>query len=86
MGYQNSNNDYSLFHKNMGSYVTFVAIYVDDIMVTRNNEEEITKLKTFLDNTFKIKDLGSLNFIWELKFCIIHQVSFSLKESLPHNC
>ena len=36
-GYQNSKNDYSLFHKHMGSLHTFVVVYVDDIMVTGNS-------------------------------------------------
>lgn len=61
-GYQHSKDDYSLFHKTMGSYVTFIVVYVDDIMVTRNNEEKISRLKAFLDSQFKIKDLGHLNF------------------------
>lgn len=61
-GYQHSKNDYSLFHKSMGSYTTFMAVYVDDIMITGNNDEEISNLKSFLDQTFKIKDLGRLNF------------------------
>ena len=61
-GYQNSKNDYSLFYKKMGSFQTYVAVYVDDIMVTGNCTEEITSLKAFLDNTFKNKDLGLLNF------------------------
>ena len=46
----------------MGSHVTYVAVYVDDIMVTGNNQEEIHHLKSFLDSKFKIKDLGHLNF------------------------
>lgn len=46
----------------MASSTIFVAVYMDDILITRNNEEEIQNLKNFLDNTFKIKDLGTLNF------------------------
>lgn len=62
MGYTHSKNDYSLFHKAMGSSNVFFAVYVDDILVTRNHEEEIQQLKSFLDTEFKIKDLGLFNY------------------------
>ena len=61
-GFVHSKNDYSLFHKKVGSNVTYVAVYVDDIMVTGNDQVEIDSLKSFLDSTFKIKDLGLLNY------------------------
>ena len=34
---------------------------MDDIVVTGNNSSEIAALKAFLDDKFKIKDLGELN-------------------------
>ncbi|XP_022042124.1 uncharacterized mitochondrial protein AtMg00810-like [Helianthus annuus] len=46
----------------MGSSIVHVAVYVDDILLTGNNEEEMVALKSFLHSTFKIKDLGSLNY------------------------
>lgn len=42
--------------------MVFLAIYVDDILITGSNEEEIESLKIFLDIQFKIKDLGSLHY------------------------
>lgn len=54
--------DYSLFHKRKGSLVVFVAVYVDDVIVTGTHHEEIDSLKSFLHETFKIKDLGRLHY------------------------
>lgn len=42
--------------------MTLVVIYVDDIIITGNNNFEINKVKQHLDNTFSIKDLGRLNY------------------------
>jgi len=61
-GYTHSHNDYSLFYKKEDDSVVFLAVYVDDILVTGNNEAEINSLKSFLDDTFKIKDLGEVHY------------------------
>ena len=40
---------------------------MDDIVITGNNLEEIIALKTFLDDKFKIKDWGELNYFLGMK-------------------
>ena len=67
-GYQHSLNDHSLFLKHIGNSITIVAIYVDGIIVTGDNLEEISTLKSFLDDQFKIKDLGYINLFLGLEF------------------
>ena len=62
LGFVQSNNDYSLFTKNIDGYITLVGVYVDDILVTRSNNQEISFLKQHLHKTFTIKDLGSLHY------------------------
>ena len=60
LGFQHSKNDYSLFTKQEGQSIVILAVYVDDIVVTGNNADEIMVLKGFLDAKFRIKDLGVL--------------------------
>jgi len=66
-GYRHSLNDYSLFLKGTPDSLVVVAVYVDDIIVTGHDCDEIAALKVFLDNTFKIKNLGSLHYFLGLE-------------------
>lgn len=52
-GYQFSKNVTSLFYKKNGSFITFFAIYVDDILVTGSDTLQIAVVKQYLDDTFK---------------------------------
>lgn len=66
--FSHSLNHYSFFFKKFGTFISIVAVYVDDILLTGNNEAELLSLKLFLDQEFKIKDLGNLHFflVWRL--------------------
>lgn len=46
-GFISSMNDYSLFFKRSGNFISIVAVYVDDIILTGNNPEELSQLKCF---------------------------------------
>lgn len=61
-GFIPSKNDYSLFLRKSGDKTVIVVVYVDDILVTGDDVSQILSLKTFLDEEFKIKDLGQLSF------------------------
>lgn len=52
-GYQSSNNDYFLQSKTARDLVVFLAMSVDDILVTSIDREEIQSMKHFLDAQFK---------------------------------
>ena len=61
-GYTLLENDYSLFCKKIAHSVVFLAVYVDDFLLTGNDEAEISSLKSFLDHALKIKDLGYVHY------------------------
>lgn len=62
-GYKQSQADHTLFikHHSQGK-VTALIVYVDDIVLTSNDDGEIQNLKHRLANEFEIKDLGTLKY------------------------
>lgn len=62
-GYKQSQGDRTLFIKysTLGG-VTILIVYVDDIIVTWNDEVEKKVLKKYLAKEFEIKDLGRLKY------------------------
>nr|XP_016507981.1 PREDICTED: uncharacterized mitochondrial protein AtMg00810-like [Nicotiana tabacum] len=62
-GYIHSMFDYSLFYKGKGNSVAFVAVYVVDVIIIGAHLEEITSLKKFLHETFRIKRSGQTSLL-----------------------
>ncbi|GJR45438.1 ribonuclease H-like domain-containing protein [Tanacetum coccineum] len=56
-GFKHSKFDYSLYVKKEGSVFVALLMYVDDIVITGNDEIEIKSFKDFLSSKFLIKDL-----------------------------
>ena len=60
-GYTQSQADHTLFIKRFDhDKVTMLIVYVDDIVLTGNHEEEMRRIKHLLSKEFEIKDLGPL--------------------------
>ncbi|GJY07742.1 ribonuclease H-like domain-containing protein [Tanacetum coccineum] len=48
-------------------YMKLPEVYVDDIIITGNNEYEINNFKKYLSSKFKIKDLGKLKYFFRVE-------------------
>ena len=66
-GFTQSHSDHSLFIQEKGTALTIVLIYVDDMIITGNNEKAIQDVKGFLQQQFHMKDLGKLKFFLGLE-------------------
>ncbi|XP_060216421.1 uncharacterized mitochondrial protein AtMg00810-like [Lycium barbarum] len=85
-------NDYSVFTRGLGSATVILAVYVDDIILTGTDLEEITALKSFLHDAFKIKDLGLLHYFLGIEVLysdhgvLLHQRKFIHDLLRDFNC
>lgn len=62
-GFKRSLNDHRLFIKTDESGIsTYMIIYVDDILISSQNEESILKVKKYLHQLFNIKGLGQVKY------------------------
>ena len=83
--YTQSTNDHSLFiNCSEKSFITLL-VYVDDIILTGNDKEEIARIKQALNQTFKIKDIGDLRYFLGLevassnKRIMVNQMKYALE-------
>lgn len=60
-------NDSSLFIRRTCRGCTILLLYVDDMIISGNDEIGITELKNHLLSTFKMKDLGHLTYFLGLE-------------------
>ncbi len=67
LGFHSSSIDSSLFIYKAGSAITFLLLYVDDIVLTRNNPQFISQLIHNLSKVFELKDMGSLSYFLGLQ-------------------
>lgn len=66
--FKQSQYDQSLFSKRTDSKMVIVLVYVDDILVTGNNLNQIIETKAALHKMFKIKYLGELKYFLGIEF------------------
>ena len=72
-GFKQSKCDYSLFTKTEGSIFIGLLVCVDDILIASNNPESVKVFTTFLDQQFKLKDLGPAKYFLGLELARSHK-------------
>lgn len=68
-GYCQSQTDHTMFYKhNREGKVAILIVYVDNIVLIGDDNEELERLKKRLATEFEIKDLGILKYFLEWSF------------------
>lgn len=67
LGFHQSKCDSSLFMRVISSNVTYMLIYVDDILITGSSSSLISDIKILLYKEFAWKDLGELNYFFGIE-------------------
>lgn len=62
LGYQTSDADHTLFIRHHKDKITPLIVYVDNIVITRHDKEEMAHLKKQLSQKVGINDLGKVQY------------------------
>ncbi|GJY54054.1 putative RNA-directed DNA polymerase [Tanacetum coccineum] len=66
-GFSQNLDESCVYQKASGSNVTFLILYVDDIIIMGNHIPSLQSVKNYLGKCFSMKDLGEAAFILEIK-------------------
>ncbi|GJR02418.1 retrotransposon protein, putative, ty1-copia subclass [Tanacetum coccineum] len=66
-GFNQNRDEPCVYVKASGSYVTFIILYVDDILIMGNNIPMLQDVKYYLGRCFAMKDLGEAAYILGIK-------------------
>ncbi|GKB64382.1 putative reverse transcriptase domain-containing protein [Tanacetum coccineum] len=66
-GFTQNRDEPCVYMKASGRYVTFLILYVDDILIMGNNIPMLQDVKSYLGRCFAIKDLGEAAYILGIK-------------------
>ena len=66
-GFEQNLNEPCVYKRHRDKIVIFLVLYVDDILLIRNDVGVMSSVKIWLSNQFDMKDLGEANFILGIK-------------------
>lgn len=67
LGFSMLKSDCSLYVKIKAATTIYILVYVDDILITGNDDSEINSVIKFLDRTFSVKDMGTANYFLDIQ-------------------
>ena len=62
VGFQRSESDDTLYVQQQGKYLVILVMYVDDLIITGNHDDDIAQVKKELHAGFTMTDLGLLHY------------------------
>ena len=91
LGFSKSQSNYSLFVYTKGALFTAFLVYVDDMVITRNDPSCVATLKSLLDNLeLRIQVHSNISWAWKLlevkKGLVLIKESMHLKSSKKLAC
>lgn len=66
-GFKNSYADASLFVYSRHNLLVYILVYVDDILVTGNNNDAVSRVIAALGDRFSLKDQGNVNYFLRIE-------------------
>jgi hypothetical protein len=67
LGFKHSDCEHAVYARGKGSARLLIGMYIDDLIIIRNGVDEIVKFKLQMKVSFKMSDLGLLNFYLGIK-------------------
>ena len=67
IGFTKFKSDATVFYRHNGKGFAIIAVAIDDLTMTATNDDIIRKIKADLMEIFKMKDLGELHWLLNLK-------------------
>ena len=66
-GFEKNLDEPCVYKRHQDKIVMFLVLYVDDILLIRNDARVMSSIKIWLSSQFDMKDLGEVNFILGIK-------------------
>ena len=75
-GFDKSPNDPCVYKRIQGVIVIFLVLYVDNILLIRNDVKVLSNVKGWLKDQFELKDLREINYILGIKILRDQRISY----------
>nr|KYP52829.1 hypothetical protein KK1_025215 [Cajanus cajan]KYP69810.1 hypothetical protein KK1_009016 [Cajanus cajan] len=80
-GFVSAKCDNSLFIHFTANSITYMLVYVDDILITGNNVDFVQHIISKLNKLFPLKDLGKLHYFFEIEVKSLNDGKLLLSQS-----